>query len=67
MRTKITYIYLRTIFTFIFVFLDSVNSTVENTKHAAQTAVDTAKTYVDSAKGIFLFFLFCVCVFFVCD
>lgn len=31
---------------------NTVQSTVEGTKNAAESAVNTTKTYVDSAKGI---------------
>lgn len=62
------FIFILLSFTFICVFLDSVantvNSTVENTKHAAQSAVDTTKTYVDSAKGILYFYFLFFCRFF---
>lgn len=38
--------------------VDTVSSTVDSTKTAAQSAVETGKTYVDSAKGNLLFFIY---------
>lgn len=42
-------------FTFIFslsnYFVDTVASTVDNTKKAAESTFETGKSYIDSAKG----------------